>query len=121
MSKLTGKIFKTAQDTLSYDIEAASIALVMSVVEMIENKFGFQMIEGMPVIGFEDAVIVMTKDDIKIWVGWDIWSGLYVFADEKSGDQTIQDIGAFLDTKLSELEAIEKKIHEKIENEKKEK
>ena len=38
----------------------------------------------------------MIREDIKIIVGWDIWSGLFIMSPDKKANSAVREIGEFL-------------------------
>jgi hypothetical protein len=45
----------------------------------------------------------LTRDDVKIVVSWDNWSGLFVMAVDAKGDPGVERIGAYLDGVLDNI------------------
>ncbi|MEC0229995.1 hypothetical protein [Paenibacillus alba] len=50
-----------------------------------------------PMIGFEQVFMDVVKDEVTITIGWDIWSGCFVTANDPKGGPWIQQIGNYLD------------------------
>jgi hypothetical protein len=57
----------------------------------------------MPGFSLTGPVVEMTRDDVKIIVSWDNWSGLFVMAVDAKGDPEVERIGVYLDNKLDDL------------------
>lgn len=98
---LTGCFHKTAQGRESYEIFDADSDFLFQVVAVLESRFNFQAmnkpLDGMDVIYWDFA-----RDEIKVTVGWDIWSGCFVFATTEAGDEIVKEIGQYLDGVLHE-------------------
>jgi len=43
------------------------------------------------------------KDDVKITVGWDNWSGCYIMDHDPAGEKYIQEIGKYLDSRFNTI------------------
>ena len=43
-------------------------------------------------------------------MGWDIWSGLFVFAQDDEGDEIIREIGDYLDEISGELYQLQEEL-----------
>ena len=97
MIKLDGKFNKTAEGNETYDIYHADAEHIFPVATLIQKNFGFKPLQ-LPIFGLDCAYLEMTQEDIKIIIGWDIWSGLFVMASDKKGNSTVREIGEFLRT-----------------------
>lgn len=95
MIKLNRKFFKTAKGHLTYDIYHAEAEHIFPVASMIEKKFGFKTLN-VPILGLDSAYLELIQNEIKIIVGWDIWSGLFIMSSDLKGDTTVRKIGKYL-------------------------
>ena len=95
MIKLDGKFNKTAEGNETYDIYHAEAEHIFPVATMIQKNFGFKPLQ-IPIFGLDSAYLEMIQEDIKIMVGWDIWSGLFVMAIDEKGNKAVREIGEFL-------------------------
>ena len=102
MKKVSGKFHKTAKGHLSYDMEELEAYQVFAIATSVQDKFGFKTGK-LPGLDPDALYIELIRDSVKILVGWDIWSGLFVMAMDESGDQAIQEIGQYLDEILNEI------------------
>ncbi len=102
MGKVTGKFHKTAKGHLTYDIEELEAYQVFPIAIALQDMFGFKTGK-LPGLDPDALYIELIRDSVKILVGWDIWSGLFVMAMEESGDPVIQEIGQYLDEALEEI------------------
>lgn len=96
-----GYFYKTAQDRESYEIDADS-EFVYRLANVLVSRFSFQA-EGKPLDGIDVVYWDFTRDGLRLIVGWDIWSGCFVFATTPEGDQVVQEIGQYLEGVLHEL------------------
>lgn len=97
MTKLNGKFYKTAKGNETYDIEHAEAEHIFPVATIIQKTFGFKPLQ-LPIFGLDSAHLELIKEDIKIMIGWDIWSGLFVMAIDEKGNKAVREIGEFLRT-----------------------
>jgi len=95
MTKLKGKFYKTAKGNETFDIEHAEAEHIFPVATLIQKEFGFEPLK-LPVFGLDSAYLEMAQEDIRIIVGWDIWSGLFVMASDKKANLAVRKIGEFL-------------------------
>ena len=95
MTKLKGKFYKTAKGNETYDIEHAEAEHIFPVATLIQEHFGFEPIQ-LPIFGLDSIYLEMIREDIKIIVGWDIWSGLFVMSPYKKANSAVREIGEFL-------------------------
>lgn len=102
MAKLTGNFFETASGGLSYEIGEADSTALPKIAKLIEQQFAFvpeRFLDGIDVLWLD-----YRRDDLKITIGWDIWSGCFVMAasgpDYLAADPVIREIGEFLETQL---------------------
>ena len=95
MTKLKGKLYKTAKGNETYDIEHAEAEHIFPVATLIQENFGFEPLQ-LPIFGLDSAYLEMVRENIKIIVGWDIWSGLFVMSPDKKGNSAVREIGEFL-------------------------
>ncbi len=93
--------FKTAKGYNSYEINDADPTFIYKIATVIVDVFKFTHLK--PIIGLEQVFIDFVKEEIKITVGWDIWSGCFVMAYDKAGDGYILEIGRYLNEKLNTL------------------
>ena len=112
MKKLTGKFFKAANGHDSYDIDAAEPELLFPVATKIQEKFGFEPAQ-LPLFGLDVTYLDLVRDNVTIIMGWDIWSGLFVFAQDDEGDSIIREIGSYLEEISEELYQLQEELLEK--------
>lgn len=102
MKTVSGKIHKTAKGHLSYDIEELEAYQVFPIATALQDKFGFKTGK-LPGLDPDALYIELIRDSVKILIGWDTWSGLFIMALEESGDAVIQEIGKYLDEALDKI------------------
>ena len=109
MKKLSGKFFKAANGHESYDIGAAEPELFFPVATKIQNRFGFEP-PHLPIFGLDVTYLDLIRDNVKIIMGWDIWSGLFIFAEDREGDVCIREIGKYLESISEELYLMQEEL-----------
>ncbi len=98
----TGVLHKTAHDRNSYEIYGADSDFLCKIVQVLEARFGFAALN-QPLDGIDCLYWDFARDGIRLTVGWDIWSGCFVFANSAAGDELVREIGQYLDQVLHEL------------------
>ena len=99
---LTGVLYKTPHERSSYEIYEADLGFLFKIVNVLEARFGFAAVT-LPVDGIDCLYWDFARAEIRLTVGWDIWSGCFVFADSEAGDEVVEEIGQYLDQVLHEL------------------
>ena len=117
MTKLKPVLRKTPKGLLSYDI-GADFVLFFPLATKIQEKFELEP-DQLPIFGLDQVFLDLTKDDIKIMIGWDIWSDLFIMALDKKANNLIQEIATYLDSILDELEELEDTLIAENEEKKK--
>jgi hypothetical protein len=102
VEKIVGKVHKTAKGHLTYDIEELEAYDVFPIATALQEKFGFR-IGKFPGLDPDELYIELFRNSIKILIGWDIWSGLFIMAMDESGDPVIREIGQYLDEVLDTI------------------
>lgn len=92
-----GRSHTVANGHLSYDIEIFEAGHIFPVATRLEKELGFES-KGLPIFGLETVLLEMQRDGVKITVGWDHWSGLFIMADDDAGDEAIREIASHLET-----------------------
>lgn len=104
---LTGVLYITAQERNIYEVGEANSDFLFQIVEVLESRFGLQAIK-QPLDGIDVIYWDFAREEIKLTVGWDVWSGCFVFANCDAGDAIIQKIGQYFDGVFHELQALQK-------------
>ena len=99
---LAGTWGATAAGRPEYSVYAAGPALVGYVMVELEDH-GFLWVCG-PVIGIESVVAEVRRQDELVCLGWDIWTGFYVFAADDRHDAATRYIAAWLEPRLRYLD-----------------
>jgi hypothetical protein len=85
----------------SWELGRADEHLIVEVIAALVDGFGCQLALP-PVVGGDQIVAEVKRDGHMIHVGWDIWSGFYIFADDKNGDGAAREIATWLEPRLAE-------------------
>lgn len=117
MPKLKPRLKETPTGLLTYDL-GADYVLVFPLATKLEEKFGLEAGQ-MPIFGLEQVFVDLVKGDLKISVGWDIWSDLFVMAMDKKANPLVKEISEYLDSILDELEELEEQLIAEQEEKKK--
>jgi hypothetical protein len=100
---LEGKFLKIAEGRLAYEIFEAEPDYLKTVHRVLTEQFGFRRKKlcGMEIIiGLDEVLCSYARNSLQLEVGWDSWSGCYLFATEEAGDEVVRGIGAYLDELL---------------------
>ena len=100
---LSGNFHQTANGRKSYEIFDATPEILFPISEILVAEFGCTQPKP-PTIGADAVITECHKGGIKLNLGWDNWSGFYIFADSIAGDEFVDKIG----THLNKLLHIEK-------------
>jgi hypothetical protein len=94
-TKPPGKVIKTANGHLSYEVYAASSEMVTIAGRLLEKEFGLRPITD-PAVGLDEVALNIRKAGVRLGLGWDHWCGFYVTAYDEAGDSYIHRIARFL-------------------------
>jgi hypothetical protein len=101
MSPLATEWTVTQSGRPSWEIDGADEQIVGEVIAVLVDVLGCELVLP-PVVGGDSIVAELTRDGHRLHVGWDIWSGFYVFADAEDGDGATREIAAWLEPRLGE-------------------
>ena len=104
---LTGQLYRDASGRNSYEIFDAEAQFIFSLADMLQDRFGFSDFT-LPAFGLDQVYMECSKDNRRIILGWDNWSGCFVTTNEPENDAFVAEIGAYLDRALQELSSSEK-------------
>ena len=107
---LQGDFHLAANGHKSYEIFYAVPDIIFEVSNILVDRFGFVQTDS-PITGFDEVLMRCHKGEIILDLGWDNWSGFYLFAHTAEGDALVQEIGVYLDTIIGE-KRFEKYIHD---------
>ena len=88
---MNGKIYKTAEGFNSYEISEADEKYIFTLADILIKQLGFTT-DTTPISGLDGVYWDFLKEDVKLTVGWDIWSGAFVMAYCLSGNKHIETI-----------------------------
>jgi hypothetical protein len=107
--RLEGQFHRTAGGRLSFEIYYAVPDIMFEIEKILRSEFGCSKPET-SIHGFDEIITRCHKGDIYIEVGWDTWSGFYMFADSEKGDELIRHMGEHLQPLVKD-KSCEKFIH----------
>lgn len=93
---MVGTLTKIANGHSSYNIADADQNDIYKIADILIKTFGFKM-AATPVAGPDGTYWETQKDNIKLTLGWDIWSGIFLMSQCSAGDEYVAQIGSFID------------------------
>ena len=115
------KFVRPTKGGMTYDIEGGDPVLLFPLATMLQKALGLDA-GRIPAFGLDGTYIELTKGEIKLTVGWDIWSDIFIKTSEKNGEALFKSIEYFLNKNheiLGELK--DNLVNEQKEKEKQEK
>lgn len=100
---LSGQFALTASGRQSYELSNADWVMVMPLVKIATEFFGFT--SRLPVYGFDELYVDCKRDDIEITVGWDTWSGCFVMGYTEASDEFVREMGDYVDHMIADWRA----------------
>jgi hypothetical protein len=86
---MEGKLNIIKNGFYSYDIYEADQNYIYQIADILTKQHGFSMVNS-PVIGLDCVYWDFNKNNIKLTLGWDIWSGAFIFAHCLNGNDYIK-------------------------------
>ena len=99
MDKLKGKWHKAANGYDSYEFFEGESHLVPQLALLIEKSFSFTP-HTFLVIPLDGHLLITYEHFI---LGWDNWSGLYLFANSEEGNRVLHDISTEIESFVNNL------------------
>jgi hypothetical protein len=103
--RLTGKLYTTPLGRASYEISDAESPYVFTVLEVLQNRFGFDDV-GLPRMGLGEVTVQCRRSadtdrhEAVLVVGWDNWSGCYVMSVNAADDALVAEFGRHMDERV---------------------
>lgn len=107
---LTGNYSQTASGRLSYEIFNASPEIIDEVGNILVERFRCSPLTR-KIAGFDEVIAGCTHGKIELMVGWDNWSGFYLFSDSPEGEHLVKEVGEHLNAVIGNRE-FEKFVHD---------
>ena len=85
---MEGKLGKAENGYCTYDISNAEQDYIFVLADILTKRFGFHM--ATPIPGLDGVYWDAVKEDVKLTVGWDVWSGAFVMANCMNGNEYIE-------------------------------
>jgi hypothetical protein len=89
----------TASGRPSFDVWGAGDDLLVHVVLEAERELGFE-VTMFPLPGLDMVIGALAKQGHKIFIGRDIWSGLFIYADTEGGDPYVRELAEWFERRL---------------------
>ncbi len=102
METVTGYLHKTAKGHMTYDIAQGESRHIFTVATKLEEKFGLKAGD-LPAAGSDSAYLELIRNAVKIIVGWDTNSGLFIMATNEEGNHLVQKIAQYLEPLLNKI------------------
>ena len=97
---MNGLIHKTAGGHSSYEIYDADQDFIFRFADVLTTQFGFDLTGNRPVVGLDVILWDAQKETVRLTIGWDIWSGAFVFAHCSEGEGYIERIANYFGDSL---------------------
>ena len=78
-----------------YQIENETPVIILKIAKILQDRFNFTSKK--PISGMDETVVVCTRDDVEILLGWDSSTGFYVTGKDKWGHTHVEDLAVYLD------------------------
>jgi hypothetical protein len=101
--KLQGFFCKAANGRQCYEIDKATPEFIYVAANFLVQKFGFSEPKK-PIVGLDEVLTECSKEQLKLLLGWDNWSGFYVLADTPDTDAVVNEFGRYLDSVIHQPE-----------------
>ncbi len=98
---LTAILTTTASGRQSWEVFEASYDLAGPVCDYLRQVHGFGT-PTTPLFGLDEVVATVARPGMRLSVGWDNWSGFYVFGDSEAADTVVRQLAADLTPRLAE-------------------
>ena len=93
---------KNASGRASYEVEA-EVDFLSEFSKVLEG-LGFAKYRP-PIVGLDQVFLDFKNGDVRLTIGWDNWSGCFVFAWEPEGDPFVIEAGRQIDLLVEEINA----------------
>jgi hypothetical protein len=101
--KLEGFFWKTANGRQSYEIYKATPDFILVAAKILHERFGFSKAKKL-LDGIDHLITDCAKDDVKLLLGWDNWSGFYLMSDSDAGDAVVIEVGNYFESIIQQTE-----------------
>ena len=102
-TKLQGFFCKAANGRQCYEIDQVTSEFIYVAANYLTQRYGFSAPKK-PIVGFDEVITECSKEDLKLLLGWDNWSGFYVMADAPETDALVKEFGEYLDSIIQQPE-----------------
>ena len=87
----------------SYEVFEAEVNFLSEFSKVLEG-LGFATYR-QPIVGLDEVFLDYTNGDVRLTIGWDNWSGCFVFAWEPEGDPFVIEAGRQIALVVEEINA----------------
>ncbi|MBK9125952.1 MAG: hypothetical protein IPM16_22880 [Chloroflexi bacterium] len=98
--ELVGQFSTTVSGRQSYEIADADWMMVLPLVRIAVEQFGFT--SRLPVHGFDELYVTCVRDAAEITIGWDNWSGCFVMGCTAPADALVREMGDYVEHLMSD-------------------
>lgn len=98
--EIVGQFSTTVSGRQSYEIADADWVMVLPLVRIAVEQFGFT--SRLPVHGFDELYVTCVRETAEITIGWDNWSGCFVMGCTASADDLVRAMGDYVEHLMSD-------------------
>ena len=98
-----GRYTKDASGRAGYEVFEAEVDFLTEFSKVLEG-LGFAE-QRPPIVGLDQVFLDFTNGDVRLTIGWDNWSGCFVFAWEAEGDPLVIEAGRQIDLLVAGINA----------------
>ncbi len=87
---VNGKLITVAEDKKSYEFYHLEAEHIFEMAQILEKNF--DAVFDLPIYGFDAVFFDFKISDIKMLLGWDIWSGIFIMCKDKKDNYMVDKI-----------------------------
>ncbi len=99
---MNGELSQLPNGFNTYDIFDANTKYMYAIIDFISKKYNFTIndIPFLGVIGLDGIFYELKRKNIKLTVGWDIWSGVFIMSHCLEGNEYIVNVINYLNNNI---------------------
>lgn len=97
INNLNMTMYKTPQEFKFLEIGQYEEASLYDVLDILMSDLNFQRF-GRYTKDADETIIELIKEEKKVILGWDVWDGCYIMAEDTCGDECIIEIQNYFET-----------------------
>lgn len=99
MINIKGKIYLLSNGHKAYEIFEADESFVLKMAHLLINKLKFEN-KNKPLVGLDGCYVDLYKEQVRVTIGWDNWSGCFAMSYCNEGDNYIVKFSEYFDEYL---------------------